>query len=439
MDVVVVGAGMAGITAARDLSASGLQVVLVEARNRVGGRTYTGEAFGGAIELGGGYVHWTQPNVWHELQRHGLSALSPPLSSSKLYWKADGKIHTGTEQDWFEAVAPLLQRFFADARAQFPMPASNADMVDNAGMDALTIKDKMDSLGLSPYETDCIEGAFSGMMSSSSDHGVAQFTHGAATYFGDYLALLDTAGQWSLAGGTRALAEAMLAQCDMLKVQLGMPVAAIRDDGDAVTVTTREGVEMRARAVVVAVPLNTVQDMAITPQLPPAVRRMISQRNPTRAAKVWARVKGHVEPFTAFAPPGACHLSTVRAEKLCGQDTLFLCMCADAAAIPSDAEERRRVVQDALRTYVADIEVVDTAMHDWVADEFAQGAWMVHRPGSLTGAARQMRQPHGRMYFAGSDIAAVDTGSIEGAMGSGAAAARAVVAKLRAEDRPCGK
>ncbi len=71
-DVVVIGAGFAGVTAARDLSLAGRSVVLLEARDRVGGRTYTGEAFGRRVEFGGTYVHWTQPHVWRELQRHGI-------------------------------------------------------------------------------------------------------------------------------------------------------------------------------------------------------------------------------------------------------------------------------------------------------------------------------------------------------------------------------
>ena len=60
----------------------------------------------------------------------------------------------------------------------------------------------------------------------------------------------------------------------------------------------------------------------------------------------------------------------------------------------------------------------------------AIGGWMMHRPGNLTCAAPQMRKLHGRVRFAGSDIASVEPGSIEGAMESGAAAAQEVAALL---------
>jgi monoamine oxidase len=68
--------------------------------------------------------------------------------------------------------------------------------------------------------------------------------------------------------------------------------------------------------------------------------------------------------------------------------------------------------------------------HDWVGDRFSQGTFVMHRPGNLTEAAVQMRAPHGRIHFAGSDIAALDVGAIEGALESGARAARNVVAAL---------
>ncbi len=79
-------------------------------------------------------------------------------------------------------------------------------------------------------------------------------------------------------------------------------------------------------------------------------------------------------------------------------------------------------MEQALRTFVPGIEVTDTACHDWVQDPYAQGTWTHHRPGHLTRAAPRMREPHGRIRFAGGDIAAAGVGGIDGAIESGAAA-----------------
>lgn len=82
---------MAGLVAARGLSTRGNSVLLVEGRDRIGGRTFTNMALGGQLNLGGGYVHWTQSNIWTELERHRLEQINPPLESKMMYQLADGK------------------------------------------------------------------------------------------------------------------------------------------------------------------------------------------------------------------------------------------------------------------------------------------------------------------------------------------------------------
>ena len=301
-DIAVIGAGMAGIIAARDLSAKGHSVVLIEARNRVGGRTYTADAFGGQLDLGGAYVHWTQPNVWYELQRHNMAALQPPLDASKIYWLADGTVHSGTEADWFRAVGPGLERLFADARTHFPMPFY-VNAVDNSAVEKETIENRIDSLGLSVIERDALEGALSGLIHSYKKHGISQLLHGVATYFGDFRGLFETAGFWCIPGGTKSLIQAIQAE-STAELRLSTPVSSIADDGRRVTVTTRGGEKIYASAAIVALPLNAVRDLKITPDVPPAVRDMVNQGNPVMAHKIWARVKGHIEPFSALAPAG---------------------------------------------------------------------------------------------------------------------------------------
>ena len=71
-DVIVVGGGFAGVTAARDSMKNGYKTLLLEARNRLGGRTFSTEVDGLHVEFGGTWVHNTQPFVWSEIQRYGL-------------------------------------------------------------------------------------------------------------------------------------------------------------------------------------------------------------------------------------------------------------------------------------------------------------------------------------------------------------------------------
>ena len=71
-DVIVVGAGLAGLTAARELRHAGRRVLVLEARDRLGGRAYTNRLAGSDVELGGAHVHWFQPHVFAEMTRYGI-------------------------------------------------------------------------------------------------------------------------------------------------------------------------------------------------------------------------------------------------------------------------------------------------------------------------------------------------------------------------------
>src|SRR5690606_10510204 len=70
--VVVVGGGFCGVTAARELGVLGFDVTLLEARNRLGGRTFTAEFGGEMVDMGGAWVHWLQPHVWAEIRRYNM-------------------------------------------------------------------------------------------------------------------------------------------------------------------------------------------------------------------------------------------------------------------------------------------------------------------------------------------------------------------------------
>ncbi|CAI7678853.1 unnamed protein product [Penicillium pancosmium] len=419
-DVAVIGSGMAGIIAARDISEKGYKVVLIDARDRVGGRTYMDAACGDVLELGGGYVHWTQPYIWTELQRHGIT-LDPPMDEGKNYWFADGAVHSGSSQQFSQIVSPLLERLFADSRARFPMPF-NLTAIDNSKIEKESIEDRINSLGLSSYQRDVLEGALSGLVHSYKSHGIAQLLHAVATYSGNFDAFFETAGTWSIKGGTKKLIDAILAQTDA-KLLLSTPVSSITDEGSRVIIGTRDEQTIHARMVITALPLNTISEIHITPNLPPLAQSMITEKNPTMAGKLWIRIKGEIEPFSIYAPAGKYPLNALRAERYFDGDTLVL---YDAAIRDQD----RSGVQCLLQRFLPGVQVVDIAYHSWVNDEFAKGGWMMNRPGNFTTGAVELRKPHGNIYFAGGDLSESEPGSIEGALSSGAQAARDVSIKL---------
>ena len=83
-DVVVIGAGFAGLVAARELGRAGLEVIVLEARDRVGGRTWTDRRLGHDLELGGTWVHWVQPHTWAEMTRYGREVTRSPANPAPM-------------------------------------------------------------------------------------------------------------------------------------------------------------------------------------------------------------------------------------------------------------------------------------------------------------------------------------------------------------------
>ncbi|MEV5540240.1 FAD-dependent oxidoreductase [Saccharopolyspora shandongensis] len=194
----------------------------------------------------------------------------------------------------------------------------------------------------------------SSLVHSYSEQGMAQFLLWTATHFGDWDAFIETAGHWPIEGGTRRLLDAITGE-SKAELRLSTPMTAIEDDGSRVIVTTRDGERIRARRAVVALPLNTLSDVAITPPVAQPVRTMIDQRHPMKTTKIWARAKGEIETFVANAPVRKHPINTAKTEYRHDGDTLIVCFCSDASAISA---EDREAVQQALRIFVPGIEVV---------------------------------------------------------------------------------
>ena len=150
-DVIVLGAGFAGLTAARELSHRGLSVAVLEARDRIGGRTWLAERLGMDLELGGGWVHWVQPYVWAELGRYGLG-VTPSPEPANAYWWTGSETVSGTPETLLDLLDRPNQLLVAEARDVFAQPFAPLSASRLNRLDGISLRERIGGLPLSPEQ-----------------------------------------------------------------------------------------------------------------------------------------------------------------------------------------------------------------------------------------------------------------------------------------------
>lgn len=420
-DVVVIGGGFAGVTAARELRQRGQSVLIVEARDRLGGRTWTSEFAGRSVEMGGTWVHWLQPHVWAEITRYGLSISESPRADEQRAWISGDTLHRALPEVFYPMLGAAMARFCQDARTVFERPYDplyDEDAV--ATIDGQTVRDRLDTLNLPRETLDLLNGMWTSDCSAPiAEAGLSVALRWFALAGWDALKMLDAVSRYKLAGGTRSLIETMV-QDGQPDILLSAPVASVDHDDEAVAVTTRGGRHVTARAVIVTVPLNTLHALTFNPALSGVKQAAAAEGQASRGVKVWIRVRGERPHFSGSAPDDHA-ITSLHSEYHVPGATLFVGF--GPAADRLDVGDREAVAR-AVRVFLPDVEVEDIAGHDWVADEFSRGTWPVCRPQQLTRYLRALQRPEGRVVLAGSEMANGWCGFIDGAIESGLTAAR---------------
>lgn len=434
-DVVVVGAGLAGLVAARELALAGRRVVVLEARDRLGGRAWTRAHWGRELEMGGTWLHWCQPHVWAEVARYGLEVTRGPRPED-AYWLAGGpggpQVRRGTLDELMALLDPGTTRLLADAARFFPRPdlptagPGPAARRDLERADRQTVQDRLDALRLGDAERHPVEASWIGHLNCPL--GEAAYTAAlrwAAATPGSWQLMHTASAVYRLAAGTRALTDAVAADAQAAGaiIRTGAPVRRIEQPATGACVVTASSAAVRAHHVVLTVPQNLLGRIQMTPTPPREWLAAGREGTASRGVKLWIRVAGAVPPFVAYGT-AANPLPVVRTEYTGRDDTVLVAFGPDATAISADD---RADVQRALAVWRDDLAVLDVTGHDWIADPWSRETWMVHRPGQLTSYVGRLREPHGRVHLASSDVAGTWPGFLDGAVESGLRTARALI------------
>jgi monoamine oxidase len=414
-DVLVLGAGFAGIAAARDLREAGRNVVVLEARDRIGGRTWYRELPGAGIsaEYGGMFFsRATQRNIAAETERYGI-AVTPMAPPGSVAW-IRGSERVEGRPAVEEQLAALQASRMGDALAETAKAFASEDRAALAAQD-VTASEWVGELDADEEAADLLRAFLSSMGGAPLEElSILPLLWDMVEL--DYFNMLDAftdVGEL-FTDGTKSLIDAMASGLD---VRFGSVVRRVEQDEDGVRVTLDDG-GLTAAAAVVALPLNLWADVEFDPPLAPPKRRAADARHPGKVSKVLAIVRDAPESFLGIGWDTPINAAFVSKPALEGR--LFMGFSVEDRVDLAD----RHAVVGAVNAHLPDATVVTTDGHDWVRDPFSKGTWLSVPPGWFSdGTFDALEASEGRLAFAGSDIASEGAGWIEGAIASGIAAA----------------
>jgi monoamine oxidase len=446
-DVVVVGAGLAGLSAARALRGLGRDVVLLEARDRVGGRTLNEPIGDGKIvEIGAQWVGPTQDRVLALIAELGLETF-PTYSAGRNIFERGGKLgyYSGTiprtNPIGLAEVGIAMKRLnlmAAKVPPESPWTAPNARRWDSE-----TFSTWMRRNVRTGVARDILRLAIIGVWAAEPEDVSLLHVLFYIRSAGTLEILTDTEGgaqQDRIVGGSQLISLRMAGELGEGVVELESPVRAIAHGPDGVVVRS-DRLTVNAKRAIVAVPPALAGRIAYAPALS-ARRDGLSQRmaqgSVVKCMAVYERPfwrdRGLSGAITSVSGPVSVGFDNSPPDGKPGVLLGFLegRAARDAADLPQ--EQRRDLVAECFgRLFGPEaanpIGYVDRA---WGADEWSRGCYGGFlTPGAWTDYGRAIREPIGPIHWAGAETALVWNGYMDGAIGSGQEAADAVDLALR--------
>jgi monoamine oxidase len=444
-DVVVVGAGLAGLTAARALRRAGADEVVLEARERVGGRVLNHELGDGkVVEVGGQWVGPTQERALALIGELGLETFDTHTAGRNLFE------HRGRVSSYAGAIPRVSPPALLDTQVAIARLSRMARSVDPAApwrarraasWDAETVASWSRRHLRTRLGRDLIQLVCEAVWAADpADVSLLHFL-AYAKAAGGLEPLISTEGgaqQTRIVGGSQRIP---LALADELgeAVALGQPVRRIAHGDDGVRVHA-DTLAVHARQAIVAISPALAGRIVYDPPLP-ADRDQLTQRMPNGSVIKCMAV--YAEPFWRAAGLSGQATSDVGPVKVMydnsppdGSPGVLLGFLEGNAAralgrVPAD-ERRAAVVGCFARLFgPAAASPVDYVDKDWSAEEFTRGCYGAFLPpNTWTAYGAALRPPIGPLHWGGAETATRWTGYMDGAIRSGEDAAAAVLARL---------
>ncbi len=441
-DVVVVGAGIAGLSTARTLVAAGREVVVLEARDRVGGRVLNVEIGGQANELGGQWIAPYQNRALAYLDELGIELFPSFRDGSHVYVDPSGTVHHYEGHD--APLGDIAERAFTEGDAELDRMAKELDPErpwDHPRAlewDSVTFEAWLQTEVEDELARDLLRSWLAGGFLTKPAHtfsllqGLWVIAGAGGTY---ELFEPDQCLAYRVVGGSQLLPLRLAEQLGD-RVILGAPARGIRRSQGRVEIDATS-VLATARAAVVAIPPNLTGGIRFEPAAPGWRMRLeqgISQGVVIKALAVYDHPFWREDGLSGqgFAPRLLVR-ELYDNSPPSGEPGVLLTFLAGEnaeAAARMTPEARRQAVLDGFASYVGDAarEAIEYHELDWSAEEWTRGAYAAtFGVGGLTRFGEDLRRPIGPIHWACTDIAGVGHMHMEGAIRSGEAAAAAIL------------
>jgi monoamine oxidase len=424
--VVIIGAGLAGASAALRLAKSGVNSLVLEARDRYGGRAFLKPFAGNGslLEYGGAWITPWQHRVRLLVEEHGLS-LRPRQPVTARYWLRDGGLHSTGPTSELERGAHerILARVATDS-----MLIKLGYSEDEIGrpLNQLSFAKYLDRLN-PPTATRHLFSAWWTVSGNGDPERVAASEFLGSCRYGGGLAegMMDV---WAdtLEPGMAVLVERMLAAAGA-DVRFGHAVVAIDQNSDYVTLTLQNRAQIASEFCILALGINQLNSIAMSPALSNAKRIIVDHGHGGRSFKIWIKAVGVAVGTLVTGNGEGIEFAFAEREMADGATLIvgFGLMQADV-----DPGSGTWVRQQVGRLF-PNAQVLASDWHNWVHDPFSRGTWVAAPVGLEQTLDAGNWQPEGRLYFASSDIAREQAGWFEAAVISGEDAADAVLSAVQ--------
>jgi monoamine oxidase len=458
VDVVVVGAGFAGLSAARSLRQAGKSVLVLEARDRVGGRVWNHQLANGVIsEAGGTFIGPTQDRVAALAQALGVPTFPTYDTGDDVYVSSRGRMtYSDTGPTGTAPPDPLILPELTEVVAQLDQMSTTVpvdapwDAANAAQWDSETLEQWINANTVTPYFRELVPAATRPIFGAEPREISLLFTlfyiaaSGDEQNPGTFERNFDTrdgAQMYRFVGGSQRIA-ILAAQQLGKRVVLNTPVRQIEQGPSSVTVVS-DLVTATAKKVIVAIPPALCGSIAWTPALPDA-RDGLDQRLPMGVLGKVAAV--YDRPFwrdqglngTSVTSGGPISATFDDSPPDGSPGIVFGFIGGDMlrSFVGLSLAQRRQQVLEQLAGLFPDppgaaLDATDYLEKFWTQDPWSRGGPVgIAPPGTLTSYGPALRTPFGSVHWAGTETSTYWNGYMDGAVRSGERAAAEVLALL---------